>query len=223
MIAVNGEEVEIDALDFHALHQLAAEVQCGCRSHDAAFGLGENGLIAFAVGKRMVVIDRLVNHVAQALQCGRNRSFAVAVEGLDEFLVWAVVQETECAAARCGVVDNLGHQTLVFAEIEFIADADLACRIDQHVPQTAFGVQLAQQEDLDAGSGLLLIAIQTRGKDLCVVENHKILLVEIVDEFLENFMFDFLALLVQHHHLTFVTMVRRLQCDTIFRKFELEL
>ena len=42
--AVKGDERELDALYFHALHQLAAEVKAGSRGGDGAFVLGENAL-----------------------------------------------------------------------------------------------------------------------------------------------------------------------------------
>ena len=159
-------------------------------SHHGPLLRGEDRLVAFAVLR----FD-LLAHPARK---GRLAQFE---ERRLEFVVIAVEQEAQRAAARSGVVDHLGHHQVVVAEVELVADADFAGRIDQHVPQAQFAVQLAQQEDFDLGAGLLLVAVQTGRKDLRVVEDEQVALVEIVDDILENTMLD-RALGTVHHHQT---------------------
>ena len=72
---------------------------------------------------------------------------------------------------RGGVVDHFGYQQVVVAEVELVADADLAGRIDQYVPQAQLAVEFAQQEDFDFGARFLLVAVQTGGENLRVVED----------------------------------------------------
>ena len=165
-------------------------MHAGRRGSHGALLLGEDGLVTLGV----LGFDLLAYPL-------RQRRFAQREERMLELLVGAVEQEAQRAAARSGVVDHLGHHQVVIAEIELVADADLARRIDQHVPQTQFAVQLAQQEDFDLGAGLLLVAVQTGRKDLRVVEDEQVALVEIVDDILENTMLD-RALGTVHHHQT---------------------
>ena len=187
---VERQESAFDTADLHALHQVFREVHPRRGSHHGPLLRGEDRLVAFAV----LGFD-LLAHPARK---GRLAQFE---ERRLEFVVIAVEQEAQRAAARSGVVDHLGHHQVVIAEIELVADTDLARRIDQHVPQTQFAVQLAQQEDFDLGAGLLLVAVQTGRKDLRVVEDEQVALVEIVDDILEDTMLD-RALGTVHHHQT---------------------
>ena len=159
-------------------------------SHHGALLRGEDRLVALGV----------LRFDLRAPICGSGVSPKLEKRRL-ELVVIAVEQEAQRAAARSGVVDHLGHQQVVVAEVELVADADLTRRIDQHVPQTQFAVQLAQQEDFDLGAGLLLVAVQTGRKDLRVVEDEQVALVEIVDDILEDTMLD-RALGTVHHHQT---------------------
>ena len=101
-------------------------------------------------------------------------------EGTLELVVSAVEEEAKCTATTRRIVDHLSHHRLVLAEIELVADADLACRIDQNIPQTHVLVQFAKQEDLNLGSRLLLVSVEASGEDLRVVEDKDVLLIEIV-------------------------------------------
>ena len=195
---VERHESPIDALDLHALHQVLREVHAGRRGRHGALFLGEDRLVAFGV----LGFDLLAHPFRQ----GR---FAQREERLLELLVGAVEQEAQRAAARGGVVDHLGHQQVVVAEIEFVADADLARRVHQHVPQPQFAVQFAQQEDLDLGAGLLLVAVEARREDLGIVEDEQILFVEVLDDVLENAVFDGPFGAVDDHQPGFVAVVGR--------------
>ena len=123
-----------------------------------------------------------------------------------------------CRRKGSGVVDYLGSHDVVLAEVELVADAYLARRVDQDVPQSELAVQLAQQEYLDVGSGLLLVAVQTCRKDLRVVEYEHVLLVEILDNVLEDAVFDLSRLAVDDHKTRVVAVLGGVLCDHILRE-----
>ena len=205
---VQRDEGPVDALDLHAFHQVFGEVHPGRRGGHGPLVAGEDGLVTL----RVLGLHLLAHPFGQ----GR---LAQAEERLLELLVGAVEEEAQRAAARGGVVDHLGHQQVVVAEVEFVADADLARRVHQHVPQPQLAVQLAQQEDLDLGAGLLLVAVQTRGKDLRVVEDEEVLFVEIVDDVLENAVFDGPFGPIDDHQARFVAVLGRVFGQHFGRKF----
>ena len=93
----------------------------------------------------------------------------------------SVVEETKGAASACRVVDDFCHHRLVLAEIKLVADAYLAGRVNQDVPKAHLPVELAQQEDFYLGTCLLLVAIKACRKDLGVVEDKDIILVEVAE------------------------------------------
>ena len=196
---VQRDEGLVDALDLHALHQVLGEVHAGRRGGHGAFVPGEDRLVALGVLR----LDLVAHPLGQ-------RGLAQTEKRLLELLVGAVEQETQRAAARSGVVDHLGNQQVVVAEVELVADADLARRIDQHVPQAQFAVQLAQQEDLDLGAGLLLVAVQTGREDLGVVEDEEVLFVEILDDILEDAVCDGAFGAVDDHQARVVPVFRRM-------------
>ena len=76
--------------------------------------------------------------------------------------------------------------------------------------QAQFAVQLAQQEDLDLGAGLLLVAVQTGREDLGVVEDEEVLFVEILDDILEDAVFDGAFGAVDDHQARVVPVFRRM-------------
>ena len=132
----------------------------------------------------------------------------------------AEIEGISCMEAlACGLVPVISDSPLsatgqfaLCAESLFRAgDADdLARRIDQHVPQAQFAVQLAQQEDLDLGAGLLLVAVQTGREDLGVVEDEEVLFVEILDDILEDAVFDGAFGAVDDHQARVVPVFRRM-------------
>ena len=54
---VHSEESGINALDFHALHQLAAEVETGGRSHHGTLILGKDALVAVGIFGSRLTLD----------------------------------------------------------------------------------------------------------------------------------------------------------------------
>ena len=220
---MNRDEVKIDTLDLHALQELTAEMKCCRRSHHATLIASEYCLIALTVGKRMVIIDRLIYHITTILDHWRNRGLAIAKEHPDELLMSSIKQESQSTSSRCGIVNHLGYKTVVLTEIEFVANSDLASRIDQHIPETCFSIQFSQQENLDARPCLLLVAVETSWKDLGIVEEHKVFLVKIVDELLEYLVLNLFAFLVEHHKTGFITMFCWQKRNMVFWEFEFEL
>ena len=212
--AVQGHEGEVHALDFHHLHQLRGEMQAGSGSRHGALFLGKDGLEVLCIFGKDIALDDLL----------RNRCLAKCEEGTLELVVSAVEEETKCTATTRRIVDHLGHHRLVLAEIELVADADLACRIDQNIPQTHVLVQFAKQEDLYLGARLLLVSVEAGREDLCVVEYEDVLLVEVIEHVAKRLvMLDDTLLGVNHHESAVVAERRGLQGDTVFGKLVLEL
>ena len=198
--------------DLQTLHQFAAEMHTGCRSHNGPLVLGEDALVAF-----------LVPVFHRAGDIFRKRSLAQGIEGLLEFIVVAVVKEAERTSAVGRIVDHLGHHRIVVAEIELVADTDLAGRLHEHVPETVFLIKLPKEKHFDAGARLLLVAIETGRKNLGVVENHHVAFIEEIDDLLEDMMGDLACAGVDHHQATFVTILRRTLGHQLLGKLELEL
>ena len=164
--------------------------------------------------------------------------------------MFAVVEETQRAPATGGVVDDLSHHRTILLEEQLVADTYLTGRLDKHVPQAQLRVELAQQEHLNLGIGLLLGAIKTGGEHLGVVEDEGIALVEEIHQvaerqvligivaigvFLEHLYG--LAFAVNDHQSRLVAVIdtlhrsvlvlesamRWVECDLLFRQFESEL
>ena len=109
------------------------------------------------------------------------------------------------------------------AEIELVADADLACGIDQHVPQALVAVELAKQEDVDLGAGLFLVAAHPGGEYLGVVENEQVVRGGVFDDILENPVLDLAGVLVDHHQTALVAFFRRIFGNQLMGKIKSEL
>ena len=171
----------------------------------------------------MVIIDWLIYHITTILDNWRNRGLTIAKEHPDKLLMSAVEQESQSASSRCGIVNHLRHKTVILSEIELVANSDLACRIDEHIPETCLSIQFSQQENLDACTSLLLVAVETSWEDLGVVEEHKVFLIKIVDELLEYLVLNLVAFLVEHHKTGFITMFCWQKRNMVFWEFEFEL
>ena len=206
---VEGDEGEVDAADLHALHKLAAEVQTGSGSGDGTLVLGIDALeLLLVVGGCGTAVDHIMG----------QRCLAQGIELALELIVGTVVEEAQRAAAAGGVVDDLGHHGPTVIEEQLVAYSDLAGRLYEDIPQTHLLVQLAQEEHLDLGVGLLLGTIQTGREHLGVVEDKGVALAEVVEHiaevkilaldgvaigvFLEHL--DGLRLTVEHHQTALV-------------------
>ena len=187
-------------------------MQSGCRSGDGTFVGREDGLEILPVFRGDFLLDPR-----------QDRRFTQGEEGLLELIIGTVEEETQGTAAGGRVVDDFGYQTLVLAEIKLVADADLAGGIDDDVPQALLLVELAQQEDLDVCAGLFLVAVQAGRKDLRVVEDEGVILAEILDDVLEEFVLDFSGGLVQDHKPAFVAPSRGIGRDLVLGQVEVEL
>ena len=193
------------------------------RSHYTTLITSEDGLVTLAIGERVIIILRGINHVTTLLERRRYRCLSISVERLDELVVRTIKKESQRTSTRSSVVYHFGNQTLVIAEIEFVADADLAGRIDQHIPEADIGIEFSQQEHLDASTRLFLVAIKSGRENLGVVEQHEVLLIKIINEILEHLVFDVATLLVEYHHPALVAMLTWLQGKALFGELEFEL
>ena len=153
----------------------------------------------------------------------RDRSLSEGEESLLELLVRSVVKEPEGASAGGGIVNDLGNETVVIAEIELVANPYLARRLHDYIPETLLAVELAEQEYRDVGIGLFLLAEKLGRKYLRVVKHEAVALAEIFYYVLENPVFNFARILVQDKKLAFIAPAGRLFCDLLTWKIELEL
>jgi hypothetical protein len=71
----------------------------------------------------------------------------------------AVVTPAPTAAATATGDIPVGNEQVILPEIELVAYPDLACRVDQHIPQTLFTVQLTQKKNFYLGTSFFLIAV----------------------------------------------------------------
>ena len=155
-------------------------MQTGSRSRNGAFVFGKDALKLFHVFR-----------FGLAAYKPWQRSLAQSVELALEFVVVAVVKEAQRAAAACRVVNNFGYNGVSLAEIELVADADFSCRVNQHVPQAQFLIKFAQEEHFNAGTGFFLVAVKAGGKYFGIIKDKQVVLVKIVQDFLEHLVLDF--------------------------------
>ena len=211
---MQGNEGEVHTLDFHHLHQLRREVQASRRSRHSTFLLSKDCLEVLGILRQDIALDDLLG----------DRRLAKGEEGAFELVVRTIEEEAERAAATGGIVYHLSHQGLVLAEVELVADTNLACRIDQHVPETHVFIQFAKQEDLNLGTCLLLVSVETSREDFGVVEHEDVLLVEVVEHISERFvMLDDTLLGMNHHESAVIAERSGFQGNTVLRKPVLEL
>ena len=118
---------------------------------------------------------------------------------LFELAMRPIVKEAKSTATRGGVVNNLGHHRVVFAEIEFVTYADFSCRVNEDIPKTHVGIEFTKQENLDACTRFLLVAKQTSREHLGVVEEKNIVFIEVIEDSLELDMLDFATISVDDH------------------------
>ena len=152
-----------------------------------------------------------------------NGGLAEGEKGFLELLVGTVVEKTQGPSAGSGVVYHFRDHALVLAEVQLVADTDLAGRIDDHVPEALLLVEFAQQEDHDIGAGLFLLAEQACGEDLGVVQDEPVSLAEIIYDVLENSVLYLAAVLVEDHEAALVPPADRLLGYLLLREVEIEL
>ncbi len=210
---VQGDIGKVDSLDFHTLHQLAAEVKAGGRRRHGSLVARKDGLETFGVVRFYGTVDDAVG----------QRRFAQRIKSLLELIVRTVVKEAKRTPARSGVVDNLRHHGVVIAEVELIADTYLTGRVHQYIPQPELFVQLAQQKHFNARTGLLLISVEAGGENLGIVEDEHILVIKIVQNILEHLVLNLTRLAVQHQQTRLVPVLRGVQSYLLFGKLEFEL
>ena len=139
---------EINSLDLHPFHQLAAEMHTRSRGCHRTFMFGKNSLIILGILRFHFPVDKT-----------RKRGLAQRVQLLLELVILAIKQKTQRSPARSGIINDLGHHAIIFSEIQLVPDTYFPGRINQHVPDTQFRTQLPQQKHLDLRSGFFLVSI----------------------------------------------------------------
>ena len=110
----------------------------------------------------------------------RQWSLTHRVEHTAKLLGGTVIEEAQGTSSGGRIVDDLRHELIILTEVELVPDTDLTSRIYDDIPQLECGIELTQEEDLDLGSSLLLVAVHTGGEDLGIVEDKDIILLEVV-------------------------------------------
>ena len=187
-------------------------MQPGSRCGHRTFVPGENGLEVLHIGLVRSFLDPL-----------RHRSLSECEQSLLELLVRSVIEEPEGASAGGGVVNHLGHHTVVLSEVELVADSDFAGRVHHHIPKPLLLVELAKQEYDDVSLGFLLFAVEFGRENFGVVEDEVVALSEIIYNVLELPVFDLSSIFVQHHKLALISPAGRLGCYPVFREIEVKL
>ena len=134
-----------------------------------------------------------------------------------------VVEESQCTATRCGIVDYFGNHRLVVAEIEFVADSDFTGGLHKNVPQLILCIQFAKQKNFYPRTCFFLVSIEESWKNLGVVEHHHVAVVEIVDDVLEDMVRNLAGLSVHHHQAAFVAFGHRMCGNLLFGKMKFKL
>ena len=191
--AMKSDIGEVDAPYFHHLHHLTTEMKTSGRGCDSTLVLGIDGLEiihVFGSGRTSV------NNIAWQRSLTKSEEFAL------KLFVRTVVEESQCASATGGVVDNLSHHRTITIEEQFVTYTNLACRFHQDIPQTEFGIQFPKQEHLYLGVGLFLCTIEASGEDCSVVEYKSVALVKVFDGITECH--EYAISVGTGHHLAFL-------------------
>ncbi len=97
----------------------------------------------------------------------------------------SVIEETQCASTRGGIVDYLSHHRLIVAKVQLVAYTDLASRFHQNIPQLILRTKFPEQEHFDAGTGLFLIAIEKSREHHRIIVDKQVSLIKIIDDLLK--------------------------------------
>src|SRR5437868_6251838 len=167
----------------------------------------------------MLCIDSLVPFfiffVWFAFDIFRQWSFTELFQLSSEIFLTSFPQKPDCAATAGCIVNDLCYQVFLFAEIQFVSDADLSGGINNHVPKPVGFIEFSQEKYFDLGAGLFLTAVHAGGKNLRVVYNENIFVVEIVEYVPEMFVFDLAGMAVDYHHAGIFTFLGRILSDKV--------
>ena len=195
---------KVDTPYLHHLEHLATEVETSGRSSYSALMLGIYGLeVIHVVGSGRTA----VNDISWQWSLAQSEELSL------KLLMRAVVEESQCSSAACGVVNHLSHHWSVAIEEQFVAYTNLACRFHQYIPQTEFRIQFPQQEHLNLCVSFLLCTVESCRENSSVVEDECVALIEVFDGVTECHVhsitirsFDFLAVVVSLIHLNLLTL-----------------
>src|SRR5690606_16737988 len=189
---MKGDLGKLNANYLKPLQQFPAEMKPGRRRSNRSFMLCKNGLVPLIILRLNRPVDEL-----------RKRSLAERIKRLLELLICSVKEKTKGSASRCGIVYHFRHQQVILPEIKLVANPDLPCRVNQHIPKPLLTVQLAKQEHLYLSPSLLLVPVQPGRKNLGVVEYKHITLPEILHDVFKHLMLNLPGIPVHYHQQRF--------------------
>ncbi len=179
---VQGDFDGLDAAPADAIEDFWGEMQAGGGSRYRSTLLGIDGLVTFAIVRRIGARDiRRERDVAEAIKSREKIVFALR-DGL----------KADAALAEFPAGKHLGLQLVVtsLAEEQAFSNTDLAAGTDQAFPIIGICRELARQEDFDSAAqkipsrrisradrlsaSAFAAAIKARGKNAGVVENYHI-------------------------------------------------
>ena len=114
-----------------------------------------------------------------------QRCFSERVELALKLIVRTIVEKAQRATTAGGIVNHFCHHRSTLIEKQFVTDSNLARRLHQHIPQPHFPVQFTEKKHFYLGIGLLLRAVQPGWKNLRVVKDKRIAVIEIVKHIAE--------------------------------------
>src|SRR5689334_4681412 len=97
---------KLHSFQFKALHQFRTEVQARSRCSHSAFMLCINSLVT-----------GYIIRFSLALYIFGKRCVPQLINKTFEFIMGAVIQETQCASARGGVVYYFSNQCIILSEV----------------------------------------------------------------------------------------------------------
>ena len=132
---VEGHFCGLDAAVVEAGEDLRSEVEASCGGGDRSALSGVDGLVAVAVGSRIVAGD-----------VRRKRDVADSFYSCEKVVHRS---ETDVALAKFAAGDDLSLELVIIAEGKVLADSDFAARADETFPIVRVALQLACEQDFD--------------------------------------------------------------------------
>ena len=93
------------------------------RSYDSPFILSEEGLVSVCIIVIWTTIDVL-----------GEWCLTHSIEDATEFFGVAIVEEAKGTSTGGGIINDFRYKFVILAEIEFVTDPDLACRVNDDIP-----------------------------------------------------------------------------------------
>lgn len=222
---VEGDLGGFDSAVADAGDDFGSEVESGSGGGDGAAFAGIDGLVAVAVGGGIRTDD-----------VGRKRNVADVFHLGKKILCGG---EADVALSELAAGDDFGLKFIVVAEVELLADCDLAAGTDETLPVVGLALELASEEDFNASlekvaTGGIARAerlglesgaapIEARGEDARIVEDKEIGGAEEVGEIAELAVFEVAGRRGEMEKAGGGAVFQRLLCDEVFGKMVIEI